>query len=63
MISSDSQIDHATKRRLQKKSKWPVNQSTLQKENHKNISCLLRYSTVAEKEGFEPSRRLPDLLP
>ena len=46
-----------------KKSRWSVNQSTLQKENHRNISCPLWLSAVAEKEGFEPSRRLPDLLP
>ena len=29
-----------------KKSRWIVNQSTLQKENHKNIPCPLWYSAL-----------------
>ena len=39
-----------------KKSRLLVNQSTLQKENHKNIPCLLWYSTLVLVAGLEPAR-------
>ncbi len=40
----------------QKKSRWPVKQSTLQKENHKNVPCHLCYSTLVRVTGLEPAR-------
>ena len=39
----------------QKKSRWLVNQSTLQKENHKNIPRPLRYSALVRITGVEPA--------
>ncbi len=47
--STDSKIDPATKGQLRKIF------LTHKKENHKNISCPLWYSTVVAEAGFEPT--------